>query len=252
MKKRFILTVFFIFFLGLAFLYIVGLRTTEKTLAPSTALSSTPPKIESIMVACANFICASLSCSVEYSEAPTMEIFAKKVAQLCEKNYPKIKQILPNDSLGQPYRFVIKKNQSNPGITRGSIVYLNSEWFTAHPTDDFGAVIHEMAHVFQAYPPGQPFWLVEGIADYIRYALGYQNAWSYAHCGIHSEHYTSGYWCSAAFLQYVARLYDKEIVSKLNAELKKGAYSDAFFKGHTGKTLEELWQECKTTDCKEK
>ncbi len=180
-----------------------------------------------------------------------MEMFAKNVAQLCEENYLRIKQILPNDSLQPPYQFVMRKELAHPGETQGAIVYLSSEWFTTHPTDDFGAVIHEMAHVFQAYPPNQPSWLVEGIADYVRYALGYQNTWSYAHCGPGSESYTSGYWCSAAFLQYVERLYDKDIISKLDAELKKGAYNDALFKTYTGKTLEELWQECKAADCKE-
>jgi hypothetical protein len=32
-----------------------------------------------------------------------------------------------------------------------------------------GVLTHEMMHIVQSYPDGQPGWLVEGIADYVRW-----------------------------------------------------------------------------------
>lgn len=197
---------------------------------------------------CPDNVCASVSCRVDYREAPNLGFFATEVAALCEDNYPGIKQKLAGDGLQPPYRMVFKQEQDNPGQTQESVIYLSSDWFTEHP-EDLGAIIHEMAHAVQGYPAGQPFWLTEGIADYIRYWLGYQTDWSYPHCGIGSEHYTSGYWCSAAFLIYIEKTYDQNIIAELNSVLRAGSYQDSFFENHTGKALENLWQECQQSDC---
>jgi hypothetical protein len=185
-------------------------------------------------------------CKVDYTQSPSMKSFANTVANLCAENYPKIEQLLNNASISKPYRIIIRE-QSNPGGTSGSIIYLSGEWFTSNP-DDLGAVVHEMTHVIQAYP-SYIFWPTEGIADYIRYWAGYQNSWSYPHCG-QGQNYTIGYSCSAAFLRYIERSYDKNIVSELNNKLREGNYSDSLFQIYTGKKLPELWTECLSSECK--
>jgi hypothetical protein len=201
-------------------------------------------------VICSGGLCVSLSCKVDYEAVPEMSAFAKQVANLCEENYPKIKQILSDGKSQPPYQIIFKQKQANPGETRGSVVYLSSEWFVAHP-DDLGAIVHEIAHVVQGYPSGQPFWLVEGIGDYVRYKLGFQNSWSYPHCGVGSESYDSGYWCSAAFLMFIEKNYNQDIIAELNEDLRKNRYQDSLFQSYAGKTIGALWQECKQADCTE-
>ena len=185
---------------------------------------------------------------VDFSEAPQMEKFAGKVARLCDNEFPKIQQKLNTSIFNSSLLLVFKKDQPAPGLTSGSVISLSSNWFNQHP-EDLGAIVHEMAHVVQGYPPGQPSWLTEGIADYIRYSLGYKTSWSYPHCGQGSPHYTSGYWCSAAFLQFIERVYDKDIINKLNTALKNNRYHDSLFQEYTGKSLPELWEESKDVEC---
>jgi hypothetical protein len=189
-------------------------------------------------------------CEVDVSESPRMAAFARALPSLCESNYPKIKRKLVSDSFQPPGRvkLVFRENLSYPAQALGDQIELSSGWFTEHP-DDLGAIVHEMAHVVQAYPPGQPSWVTEGIADYIRYWRGYQSATSYAHCAPGSDHYTSGYWCSAAFLKFVEKKYDGKIVARLNKALRENRYSDSLFNDYTGKSPEQLWQECRKKDC---
>ncbi len=223
--------------LVLTVLYFIGSRAKE----------TVPTAGETIE--CLNNLCSSTSCRVDYSDFIGMESFARRVAKLCEENYPKIKQTLPgNEKLQPPYQIIFRQKQTNPGETWGSTIYLSSEWFTVHP-DDLGAIIHEMAHVVQGYPAGPPFWLVEGMGDYVRYKLGYQNSWSYPHCGAGSESYNSGYWCGAAFLMFIEKNYDKGIIAELNTDSRENKYSDSLFQLYTGKTIESLWQECRQFDC---
>lgn len=262
------ITVLLVFLFFLAILYLIGANREESVSLDRSSPSNESNKnatiesnasVRSIVsnvgeqpafagVTCGNGVCSTASCAVDYSKSSRMQFLAPQVAKLCEDNYPKIMQML-NNTLPQPHRIIFEKNQTMPGIAAGAVIRLGSDWFAQHP-DDTGAVIHEMAHAVQAYPSYSPSWLIEGIADAIRYKLGFQNSWSYPHCGQGSENYTSGYWCAAAFLGYLEKTYDAEIVARLNGALRQGNYSDNLFESYTNKTLEELWGECKQNDCK--
>ncbi len=187
-------------------------------------------------------------CRVDYREAPEMKEFALKAAGLAEQFYPRIYQRFHGRPPASSVTIVFKKDLQSPGSTSGSVISLSVNWFIQHP-DDLGAIIHEIAHVAQAYPPGQPSWLVEGIADYIRYWAGFKNESSYPHCGAGCPHYTSGYWCAAAFLQFVERVYSKDLIPFLQANLSNGTYNDSLFQVLTGKPLPQLWEESKKADC---
>ena len=52
---------------------------------------------------------------------------------------------------------------------------------------------------------------------------------------------------TAAFLNYVAEKYDKELVRKLNKAMREGEYKEEFWKELTGKTVEELGEEWKAS-----
>src|SRR5437773_1777157 len=62
-----------------------------------------------------------------------------------------------------------KRSVSNRRPAGGSHIVASARYFEARP-DDVGAIVHETAHVVQHYQSQHnPSWLVEGIADYVRY-----------------------------------------------------------------------------------
>ncbi|HEX8565187.1 MAG TPA: basic secretory protein-like protein [Pyrinomonadaceae bacterium] len=191
-------------------------------------------------------------CEVDATAAPELAEFVKQLPALCEKNYPKIKNILASKSFEPPAKVkLIFRQQQNPGEAVGDTVYLSIEWFKKYP-QDLGAIVHELAHVVQSYPQNgtQPFWLKEGIADFVRYATGYQNSWSNPRCGGVYPRYDSGYWCSAAFLGFVEKRYkSKNPAAAVNEKLRANSYTDAVFKDVTGKEISELWRDCLLADC---
>ena len=113
-------------------------------------------------------------------------------------------------------------------------------------------MVHEAAHVVQQYGGATgrhpvPGWLTEGIADYIRW-------WKYEPASVRrpvaptrrngqAASYKDSYQTTAAFLEFIAKNYDHEIVVKLNAVGRNGTYSSDLWKKYTGKTVDELWAE---------
>jgi hypothetical protein len=107
-------------------------------------------------------------------------------------------------------------------------------------------MVHETVHVVQDYrDPDCPGWLVEGIADYIRF-FKYEPG-KIGRIDPRRARYDGAYRQSAAFLAYVCDKYDKALVRKINARLREGRYRDEVFKELTGKTVEELGAEWKAS-----
>ena len=152
-----------------------------------------------------------------------------------------------------------------------------------------GSVIHEEVHVVQQYGYGRrrggtsnPVWLVEGVADYIRWfkyepedkrphpspvvrvaggggrgrgrgrgqaqtqpaqSQPAQAQVAQAQPTTRPANYTDSYRTTAAFLNYVADKHDHEIVVKLNASMRDGRYRPELWSLYTGKTVDELWAE---------
>ena len=182
---------------------------------------------------------------LDSSAVPSLADKLSMVGNFAEQWYPRIVKALVLDGSYQApasVDFAISTNLDVPALTTGSRITLSKEWF-AKMEQDLGAVIHELAHVVQSYPPGRPGHWVEGVADCVRYQLGFSNAWSHPRCCDEFPHYTSGYWCSAAFLLYVQRASDENFLKKLNSALHSPDYSDSFFREATGKTVEALWMD---------
>jgi hypothetical protein len=184
---------------------------------------------------------------VDVSDAPEMQEWADKCARVCERTYPMINEQLASDNF-RPARVVhitLKKDYRGVAATGGTHITGAVKWFKDHP-DDVGAMVHETVHVVQAYRGrGNPGWLVEGVADYIRF-FKYEPG----HVGPISadrSHYNGSYRVTASFLEYLVDKYDKEIVKKLNAAMRTSKYSDSLFKDYTGKDLEDLDAEWRTT-----
>jgi hypothetical protein len=116
---------------------------------------------------------------------------------------------------------------------------INADWIKAHP-DDFGMVIHELTHVVQAYHHQNPGWLVEGVADYIRW-WRYEPESPRTPVNPEKAKYTDSYRTTANFLAWVVGQNHRTLVPELDKAMKDGTYSDDLFEKITGKSLDTLW-----------
>jgi hypothetical protein len=189
---------------------------------------------------------------VDVSDAPEMKAWAEKAAAICERHYAMICDELKSDGFKPPtsIRLTLKNpGQGVPGVaaTGGNHITGNVRYFKRNP-EDFGAIVHETVHCMQAYRRGggrNAGWLVEGIADYVRF-------FKYEPGKLRPLHpdrarYNGSYQVTASFLAFVVDKSDKEAVRKLNTLLREGKYKEESFKDLTGKTVQELEAEWKAS-----
>jgi hypothetical protein len=135
---------------------------------------------------------------------------------------------------------VFKNNRPGVAATGGSTITISADWVRKHP-DDFGMVVHELTHVIQRYPPNKAGWLVEGIADYVRY-FHFEPGKKFAPLDPVKASYRQGYGTTARFLDWLERR-KPGIVRRLNGALREGRYDDGLFQEYGGKPLDDLWRE---------
>lgn len=121
---------------------------------------------------------------------------------------------------------------------RTPTIVVSAKYALAHP-GDLGMIVHEMVHVVQAYPRYDPGWLVEGIADYVRWFF-YEPVSKRPHPNPKKATARDAYQTTAAFLYWAANKYNQDLVPKLNEALRANRYEEGMFKDLTGKTLDEL------------
>ena len=138
-------------------------------------------------------------------------------------------------------KLFFEKNNKGVAATLGSSVMISADWVRKHP-DDFGMIIHELTHVIQSYPKYRQIWLVEGIADYVRYFV-FEPQKKLGPIDPAQASYRDGYRTTAQFLAWVSKTYDAELVKKLNAALRESRYDDRLFLDYTGRSLDALWAE---------
>ena len=179
---------------------------------------------------------------VNVDDAPEMKDWADKVARLCERWYARINEELKSEGFTPPrvVRMTLTKRYDGVAYASGSRITGAVQYFKNNPKD-VGAMIHETAHVVQQYRRGNnPGWLVEGIADYVRF-FKYEpgNLGRLAR----RPRYNGSYRTTAAFLGYLTAQYDRDIVRKLNKVMREGEYKEEVFKKLTGKTVQQLGEE---------
>lgn len=191
----------------------------------------------------------------DFSEAPELADWVTTELQpICVDWYPKIVAMLPSEGYEAPRKFTVyfRKNYRGVAAAAGNRIVCSIDWFKNNLEGEAaGAVVHEMVHVVQQYGrrPGaqrNPGWLVEGVADYIRWFL-YEPESARPRPRADRANYNDSYRTTGHFLDYLMKKYDKEIVKKLNAAMRQGKYSEELWKELTGKTAEELGQEWKQT-----
>lgn len=184
--------------------------------------------------------------AVDVTDAPEMKEWAEKAARICEQQYTMINEELKAKGYQPPRRVRMRlKKMNGVAYTSGGHITGSVAYFKRH-SDDFGAMVHETVHVVQNYRVrGNPGWLVEGIADYIRF-FKYEPG-KLGRINPDRARYDGSYRVTAAFLAYLTEKYDKDIVRKLNQMMREGEYKKEVFAQWTGKTLEQLGDEWRAT-----
>jgi basic secretory peptidase family protein len=184
---------------------------------------------------------------VNVDDAPEMKQWADVAARICEREYGMICEDLRSDGF-KPKTLVtmtLRNDYNGVAATSGDRIVGSPSYFKSH-LDDFGAMVHETVHVVQQYRTGNnPGWLVEGIADYIRF-YKYEPRRARSPRPDQAK-YDGSYRVTAAFLNFVSKKYDKEIVRKLNQSMREGEYKEEIWQVLTKKNLSELNSEWKAS-----
>lgn len=180
---------------------------------------------------------------VDTSEVPDLEPWGAKAKALVEKWHPIVADLLKSDGFTPPskVKIVFKKDMKGVAYTSGNTITIAADWIKKSP-DDYGMVVHELTHVIQSYPraKGNAGWLVEGIADYVRF-YKYEPKTKLGPILNPDASYRLGYRAAAQFLAWIEKTHDKNIVAKLNQSLRKSDYKEEMFKDATGESLDDLW-----------
>jgi hypothetical protein len=174
---------------------------------------------------------------------------------LCREKLPLLMRHLDAPGWVPPKRTSIRFDASLdiPACASSEGVRLGVKWFRAHP-GDIGAAVHELVHVLQAYPepkraePGaavkhtKPGWLVEGIADYLRWVVCCPEPRALPdHFAKRS--YRESYRTAAVFLDWIAKRSGPQVLLDWNDALRRGVFHEGLIEKGTGKALDPLWAE---------
>jgi hypothetical protein len=184
---------------------------------------------------------------IDYSEMPELKDWVEaKLRPTLEKWYPIIVEALPSEGYTAPQRFTVtfRKDMRGVAATGGTRVMCAGDWFKKNLDGEaVGAVVHELVHVAQQYRGrNNPGWLVEGVADYLRW-FQYEPEALRPRPNPARAKYTDSYRVTAAFLNYLSKTLDKDLVKKFNVAMRQGKYTPDLWKQYTGKTVEELWDD---------
>lgn len=198
--------------------------------------------------------------TVDATEAPDLVDWSEKeLKSVVVEWYPRIVALLASRDYVAPVKVSFRFRhdmRGTPASAAGAGVNLNAPWFrTQLQSEARGAVVHELVHVVQNYWNGRgntnaaqtPGWVVEGIADYVRWFL-YEpksHGAEITQGNVAKANYDSSYRVTGSFLNWLTQTYDKDLVQKLNVAAREGRYAESIWKDLTGKTMQELGGEWK-------
>lgn len=153
-----------------------------------------------------------------------------------------------NPSSVKGVEFFIDPTYNGVAEAGGKRVRISPQWLKTHP-DDFDLVTHELMHLVQCYPHNAgPWWITEGIADYVRYVFGVDNelgGWSLP--DLKPDHnYDSGYRITARFMVWIENHVQPGTVKRLDHAMRSNLYNPGLWNQLTGKNVQELWDHYKS------
>jgi len=157
--------------------------------------------------------------------------------------YPELAKAYNKNTLNE-VTMVIDTTYKGVAETANGKVTISSRWMHSRP-EDIDVITHEVMHIVQDYGNSTgPGWLTEGIADYVRYKFGVNNAaakWALP-AYKNTQNYDNAYRVTARFLLWMEEKVKPGIVKELDSRLRKHTFTDNTFKELTGKTVDELWK----------
>jgi Peptidase of plants and bacteria len=181
------------------------------------------------------------------AEKQLLQQIADKAAEVARQQYPMIVRTLRAEHNYQCSKFTITFTYGYKGVaaTGNDHCEVSADYALRHPDDIPGVIVHELTHVVQHYTHKSPGWLVEGIADFVRW-YNYEPV-SKRHTPHASRaNYDGSYQTTASFLDWAAHKYNRNLVKFLNQELYEGTYTDDSWTKLTGHTVGQLnaeWKE---------
>ncbi len=191
--------------------------------------------------------------AMETSDAPELSVWmVQKLAPVLMDWYPKIVAMLPSGGFTAPSHFTVAvRDMDGVAYTTDTDIVVSKSWIKNEMNGQaVGSLVHEMVHVVQQYRNAAvPGWLVEGMADYIRWfkyepqSHGADLVWMRQQGKSFSPHYDDSYRVTANFLSWVVKNYDADIVGQMNAAMREDKYKEGLWKTYTGKTAVQLGEE---------
>lgn len=199
--------------------------------------------------------------TVDASQAPEKKAWAEKELKPAIEAYAKnVVELLDGKGAKWTRGDVTLILDPKDGVAASSAqsckIWLSLKFAEKMPQEVKGACIHEFAHIVQDYRPGPgraepyaktPGWLVEGIADWVRWVNyeGKAGVKRVTDGAARNPKHDASYGTTAAFLDYVSKKYDRNFVSKLNKLCREGKYGEEVWTDLTKKTREQLAEEWK-------
>ena len=181
----------------------------------------------------------------DFSAAPELESWARKAEHQMEEFWPDTAALLYSDGFITPNKVNVVyrtgPNVTPVAATGGGEMTVNTEWCRKQPNDT-GLTVHEVAHVIQAMSAYNPVWLIEGIADYIRW-VKFEPQNHKPRINVQTSKYSDSYRTTATFLAWCELHYDSRLVTKLNHDVRFGHFKIDLFKKYCGKDVDTLWAE---------
>lgn len=150
-----------------------------------------------------------------------------------------------NENTVKEVEFIIDPDYKGVAEAGGGRVRISSHWLRDHPWD-FDLITHEVMHLVQSYPSNAgPWWVTEGIADYVRYVYGCDNAkggW-YLPDYNSGQKYSDSYRVTARFFLWIENKVKPGFVKQLDDAMRRGSYTDKIWENLTGKNIDDLWEQ---------
>jgi hypothetical protein len=164
--------------------------------------------------------------------APLMQEASRRICRLLYHQAAEVPQ-------RPTVKLVVEKKRGIAYSSHGEI-HASSGYFAHYTRGDvrqeiLGVLHHELTHLWQS---GGKSWVIEGIADYVRFRTGYFPVTN-RHPG---GRYDSSYQVTGFFFDWLETR-SPGFVYRLNQRLRQERFSDAWFAELTGTPVEPLWAE---------
>ena len=232
---------------------------TPTSIIPSPNVTPVSPQIS---ITKNGFVLSGTSCVMDYALMPQSEGNARRLIDLCENDIPKIESKFGRGPRALPYKIQFYTpapgSQGTGGDARayvdGGVVFLSTEYWGTKFVYDEKILAHELAHANQSFCfntcPEYSALVVEALADYGAYVAGYINDLEKECYNFPNSRQIKVFNCTYEFLKFIESKYDSGISLKLHKAFQSGTYSENLFLQYTGKTYEQLIDECsKDSDC---